>query len=43
MKWLAECSAGALGVALRVVMPELSGRSIAIPGLTAKQFIAKFA
>jgi hypothetical protein len=37
MKWLAECSAEALGAALRVVLPELSGCSITIPGLTAKE------
>jgi aminoglycoside phosphotransferase (APT) family kinase protein len=37
MKWLAECSAEALGAALRVVMPELSGCSITIPELTTKQ------
>ena len=36
MKWLAECSAEALGAALRVVMPELSGCSITIPGLTTE-------
>jgi hypothetical protein len=32
MKWLAGCSAEALGEALRVVAPELSGCSITIPG-----------
>jgi hypothetical protein len=31
MKWLAECSAEALGEALRVVAPELSGAPVTIP------------
>ena len=31
MKWLAECSAEALGKALRVVAPELSGGPVTIP------------
>jgi aminoglycoside phosphotransferase (APT) family kinase protein len=33
MKWLAEGSAEALGAALRMVRPELSGCSITIPGV----------
>lgn len=33
MKWLAEGSAEALGGALQVVAPELSGCSITIPGV----------
>ena len=32
MKWLAECSATALGEALEVVAPELSGYAIPVPG-----------
>jgi hypothetical protein len=31
MKWLAECSAAALGEALRVVAPELSGFPVTVP------------
>jgi aminoglycoside phosphotransferase (APT) family kinase protein len=31
MKWLAECSAEALGEALRVVAPELSGGPVTVP------------
>jgi aminoglycoside phosphotransferase (APT) family kinase protein len=31
MKWLAECSAKALGEALRVVAPELSGGPVTVP------------
>ena len=31
MRWLAECSAAALGAALRAVAPELSGYSITLP------------
>jgi aminoglycoside phosphotransferase (APT) family kinase protein len=31
MRWLAECSAGALGEALRVVAPELCGLPVAVP------------
>jgi aminoglycoside phosphotransferase (APT) family kinase protein len=31
MKWLAECSADALGKALRVVVPELSGCPVTVP------------
>jgi len=32
VRWLAECSAGALGEALRVVAPELSGDPVTVPG-----------
>jgi hypothetical protein len=31
MKWLTECSAEALGKALRVVAPELSGCRVTVP------------
>jgi len=31
MRWLAECSAEALGEALRVVAPELSGHPVTVP------------
>jgi aminoglycoside phosphotransferase (APT) family kinase protein len=31
MKWLAECSADALGMALRVAVPELSGCPVTVP------------
>lgn len=31
MKWLAECSGDALGKALRVVAPELSGCPVSVP------------
>src|SRR5262245_15537253 len=31
MKWLAECSADALGEALRLVAPELSGCPVTVP------------
>jgi hypothetical protein len=31
MRWLAECSAEALGEALRVVAPELSGYPVTVP------------
>jgi len=37
MTWLAECSAGALGEALRVVAPELSGYPVTVPGPAGKQ------
>ena len=37
MKWLAECSAEALGEALRVVAPELSGYPVTVPGPAGKQ------
>ena len=37
MKWLAECSAKALGEALRVVAPELSGYPVTVPGPAGKQ------
>ena len=37
MTWLAECSAAALGEALRVVAPELSGYPVTVPGLAGKQ------
>jgi hypothetical protein len=37
MKWLAECSAEALGEALRVVAPELSGCPVTVPGPVGKQ------
>jgi hypothetical protein len=37
MKWLAEYSVAALGEALRVVTPELSGYFITIPGLAGKE------
>ena len=32
MTWLAECSAVALGKALRVVAPELGGYPVTVPG-----------
>ena len=35
--WLAECSPVALGEALRVVAPELSGYPLTVPGLAGKQ------
>lgn len=35
--WLAECSAAALGEALRVVAPELSGYPPTVPGPAGKQ------
>ena len=37
MTWLAECSAAALGEALRVVAPELSGCPITVPGPAGKK------
>jgi aminoglycoside phosphotransferase (APT) family kinase protein len=37
MKWLAECSAVALGEALQVVAPELSGYPVTVPGPAGKQ------
>jgi aminoglycoside phosphotransferase (APT) family kinase protein len=37
VKWLAECSAEALGEALRVVAPELSGYPVTVPGPAGKQ------
>jgi aminoglycoside phosphotransferase (APT) family kinase protein len=37
MTWLAECSAAALGEALRVVAPELSGYPVSVPGPAGKQ------
>jgi phosphotransferase family enzyme len=37
MTWLAECSAAALGEALRVVVPELSGYPVTVPGPAGKQ------
>ena len=37
MRWLAECSAEALGEALRVVAPELSGYPVTVPGPAGKQ------
>jgi aminoglycoside phosphotransferase (APT) family kinase protein len=37
MTWLAECSAAALGEALRVVAPELSGYPLTVPGPAGKQ------
>jgi aminoglycoside phosphotransferase (APT) family kinase protein len=37
MTWLAECSAAALGDALRVVAPELSGYPVTVPGPAGKQ------
>jgi aminoglycoside phosphotransferase (APT) family kinase protein len=37
MTWLAECSAAALGEALRVVVPELSGYPLTVPGPAGKQ------
>jgi aminoglycoside phosphotransferase (APT) family kinase protein len=37
MTWLAECSAAALGEALRVVAPELSGYPVTVPGPAGKQ------
>jgi hypothetical protein len=37
LKWLAECSALALGEALRVVAPELSGYPVTVPGPAGKQ------
>src|ERR1700679_629442 len=37
MTWLAECSAVALGKALRVVAPELSGYPVTVPGPAGKQ------
>ena len=37
MTWLAECSAVALGEALRVVVPELSGYPVTVPGPAGKR------
>jgi hypothetical protein len=37
MTWLAECSVAALGEALRVVAPELSGYPLTVPGPAGKQ------
>jgi aminoglycoside phosphotransferase (APT) family kinase protein len=37
MKWLAECSAEALGEALQVVAPELRGFPVTVPGPAGKQ------
>ena len=37
MTWLAECSAVALGEALRVVAPALSGYPVTVPGPAGKQ------
>jgi aminoglycoside phosphotransferase (APT) family kinase protein len=37
MTWLEECSAVALGEALRVVAPELSGYPVMVPGPAGKQ------
>jgi aminoglycoside phosphotransferase (APT) family kinase protein len=37
MTWLAECSAAALGEALRAVAPELSGYPLTVPGPAGKQ------
>jgi aminoglycoside phosphotransferase (APT) family kinase protein len=37
VKWLAECSAAALREALRVVVPELSGYPVTVPGPAGKQ------
>jgi len=37
MRWLAECSAVALGEALRAVAPELSGYPVTVPGPVGKQ------
>jgi aminoglycoside phosphotransferase (APT) family kinase protein len=37
MTWLAECSAVALGEALRIVAPELSGYPVTVPGPAGKQ------
>jgi aminoglycoside phosphotransferase (APT) family kinase protein len=37
MTWLAECSAAALGEALQVVAPELSGYEVTVPGPAGKQ------
>jgi aminoglycoside phosphotransferase (APT) family kinase protein len=37
MTWLAECSAAALGEALRVVAPALSGYPVTVPGPAGKQ------
>lgn len=37
MTWLAECSARAVGEALRVVAPELSGYPVTVPGPAGKQ------
>ena len=37
MTWLAECSAVALGEALRVVAPELSGYPVTVPSPAGKQ------
>jgi aminoglycoside phosphotransferase (APT) family kinase protein len=37
MKWLAECSVGALREALRAVAPDLSGYPLTVPGPTAKE------
>ena len=37
MTWLAECSAVALGEALRFVVPELSGYPVTVPGPAGRQ------
>ncbi len=37
MTWLAECSASALGEALRIVAPKLSGYPVTVPGPAGKQ------
>jgi len=37
MTWLAECSAAALGEAVQVVAPELSGYPLTVPGPAGKQ------
>ena len=37
MTWLAECSAAALGEALRMVAPELAGYPVTVPGPAGKQ------
>ena len=37
MTWLTECSAVALGEALRIVAPELSGYPVTVPGPAGKQ------
>jgi hypothetical protein len=37
MRWLAECSAAAVGEALGAVAPELSGYPVTVPGPAGKQ------